>query len=313
MVNATPSFRPNKRQIVVLILLIIGLFVIVPQLDDFRNSLHRLGHPSLAWLLAAIALTVLTYLAAAGTYWMLAFKKLPYRQLVLVQLAAMFVNRLLPSGIGAVGANYAYFKNHRQTGVQAATMIGLNNLFGLLGHGLLIGLVFLAFGNQKSSNHFHGPSSTIVLLVVTVAVLVGLGVSIFARKRLLSGFAILSQQLLSYRHRPARLVGGLASSMTLTLCNVLALGCCALALGVHLSFVPTFLIFTFGVGGGAATPTPGGLGGFEAGLVGGMAAYNIDGSTALAVALLYRLVSYWLPLLVGGAAFFIAQRQKLFL
>jgi uncharacterized protein (TIRG00374 family) len=83
-----------------------------------------------------------------------------------------------------------------------------------------------------------------------------------------------------------------------------------LALGIHLSFVPTLLILTFGVGAGAATPTPGGLGGFEAGLVGGFVAYDVNASAALAIALLYRLISYWLTLLIGAGAFIFCQRQK---
>ena len=46
--------------------------------------------------------------------------------------------------------------------------------------------------------------------------------------------------------------------------------------------------------------TPGGLGFVEAGLVGTLTLAGVPGSDALAATLLYRLVSYWLPLPAGG-------------
>ena len=49
--------------------------------------------------------------------------------------------------------------------------------------------------------------------------------------------------------------------------------------------------------------TPGGLGFVEAGLVGALTLAGVAGPAALAATLLYRLVSYWLPLPVGGAAY----------
>jgi uncharacterized protein (TIRG00374 family) len=74
--------------------------------------------------------------------------------------------------------------------------------------------------------------------------------------------------------------------------------------------VAVFLVFTFGIALGTATPTPGGLGGIEAGLVAGLIIYHVDSATALATVLLYRLLSYWLPLLVGAAALVYSQRQR---
>jgi putative heme transporter len=49
--------------------------------------------------------------------------------------------------------------------------------------------------------------------------------------------------------------------------------------------------------------TPGGLGFVEAGLVGTLALAGVSGPAALAATLLYRLVSFWLPIPVGGIAY----------
>jgi uncharacterized protein (TIRG00374 family) len=55
--------------------------------------------------------------------------------------------------------------------------------------------------------------------------------------------------------------------------------------------------------------TPGGLGFVEAGLVGMLALAGVSGSDALAATLLYRLVSYWLPLPAGGVAYLLFRRR----
>ena len=312
-VSGSRHLFANRRYLLLVLVLVVALYVLLPQFGDFRASWHLLRHPVAHWTAAAIGFTTLTYLAAALTYCWLAFKPLGYGQTVVVQLAAMFVNRLLPAGLGALGTNYAYLRRKAHTTAQAATVVAINNLLGLTGH-LLVVSVALAVTPPavhvlpSQSGRLSGHTlDALVIAVMLVTVL-----AIFGRQRVRRVVADLAAQVLSYRSRLGRLAGALLSSMALTLCNVLCLGCCALALGVHLPFVVILLIFSFGLGAGTATPTPGGLGGFEAGLTAGFIAYHVASPTALATALLYRLVSYWLPLLAGAPSLFVAQKQRLF-
>jgi uncharacterized protein (TIRG00374 family) len=55
--------------------------------------------------------------------------------------------------------------------------------------------------------------------------------------------------------------------------------------------------------------TPGGLGFVEAGLVGTLTLAGVPGGDALAATLLYRLVSYWLPIPLGGIAYLLFRRR----
>ena len=55
--------------------------------------------------------------------------------------------------------------------------------------------------------------------------------------------------------------------------------------------------------------TPGGLGFVEAGLVGTLTLAGVSGSDALASTLLYRVVSYWLPLPAGAVAYVLFHRR----
>ncbi len=309
----TSRFKPRLRHVALLGLLALGLYVVLPQLGDFRSSWHLLSRANLGWTLAAVGLTATTYLTAAATYCLLAFQPLKYGITVVVQLAVMFINRLLPGGIGALGANYVYLRKQRHTVAQAGSMVAINNLLGFIGHSILLAITFLLYNGHLPSMAGRSNQSldTIIKWLVPIAVLAVVALLVVGRRRLKHFLIDLRQQLADYRHRPLRLAGALLSSIGLTLGNVLCLYFCALAVGLNLPFAAVLLVLTLGVGAGTAVPTPGGVGSFEAGLVAGLVAYGVSSSQALAVALLYRLISYWLALAFGSVAFFWAERRHL--
>jgi glycosyltransferase 2 family protein len=314
MTQRKRSFYPSRRHLVWFALTALAVYVLLPQIGDFRSSWQLLQHPQASWTAIAVLLTFATFVAGTGTYCFLAFRRLLFGRTLLVQLAAMFINRLLPAGIGALGANYLYLRRERHTASQAVSVVAVNNLLGFVGHGLLVLVVLLVFpGSSLTSPTRYSANQTLILAVAAlVAIVLVITGFLFGRNKVAQTVQDIKKQLFSYRHRPWVLLGALATSMTLTLCNVLCLFYCLHALGLELSFAAVLLVFTFGVGTGAAVPTPGGLGGFEAGLAAGFVAYGLDPAVALAAALLFRLISYWLPLITGLAAFIICHRQRLF-
>jgi uncharacterized membrane protein YbhN (UPF0104 family) len=314
MTKSTHKLKVDKRQVFIVIIFILALYIILPQLSSFRLSWGHLKHLNIGWAIAAIALTLSTYFWAALTYYFLSIKKLLYVEVILVQFAAMFINRLLPGGVGALGANYAYLRHRNHSSANASTVVAVNNTLGIIGHSLIVAIALL-FASPYSRHliTLSDSKNSHVLLIIGVIIVLGVlcGV-IFFRSRIRKFSKGVMRELGSYAHHLDRLVGALGSSMLLTLANVLCLLCCMHALGVNLPFVVVLLIFTFGLSTGTVTPTPGGLGGYEAGLVGGFVAYHIDSSTALAIALLFRFVSYWLALALGGVAFGFSQHKQLF-
>ena len=310
MTSTITKLRSSRRLIVVG-LLALALYVLLPQLGDFRQSLGLLRHPIWQLVLLAGCLSVLTYVAAAGTYYLLAFERLSYSRTLLVQFAAMFINRLLPAGVGSLGVNYAYLHHSRHTKTQAATVVAVNNSLGFIGHIVLSVILLAIFHSQLPPLHFR-LSGNDGIWIWRIAVLVTITLIILAvryRQKLWQVAASVWQQLLYYRRQPRQLVGALLTSMSLTLSNIASLWICLLALHGSLSFIAVLVVFTFGISLGTAAPTPGGLGGVEAGLVAGFVAYHVSTPTALATALLYRLISYWLALVAGALAFIICQRR----
>ena len=54
---------------------------------------------------------------------------------------------------------------------------------------------------------------------------------------------------------------------------------------------------------GGLLPLPGGIGGIDGGLIGALIVFGLPAATTAAAVLAYRVILFWLPLLIGGVAF----------
>jgi undecaprenyl-diphosphatase len=230
----------------------------------------------------------------------------------MVQAASAFANRLLPAGLGGLTLNVQYLRKSGHNLAQALTVAGANNTLGAVGHMVLMLIVIIASRGQLF-DRLHVPhASALWVLAAILAGVIILNIVVFSRLRAylynLTGEVVSS--LLAYRKRPGDLLLALACSLVLTSCYVSVLYLSCQAVDAHLSLWNMFAVFTVGIAAATVTPTPGGLGGAEAGLVAALVAYGVDASTALAATLLYRLLTYWVPLL-PGFAFFVAIRRRL--
>ena len=59
---------------------------------------------------------------------------------------------------------------------------------------------------------------------------------------------------------------------------------------------------------GGALPIPGGVGGIDLGLVGTLIVYGAPAQATVAAVLAYRLILFWLPLIVGAGCFWSIRR-----
>lgn len=308
------ALRPRRGQWLFLSLALASLYIVLPRLGIFRHSLNYLSGARWQYLGLALVWAAVTNLLAALTYYLLAKHRLRYGRTVLIQLAGNFVDRLLPAGLGGIGINYSYLRSNKHGSVQAASVVAANNLLGVLGHLLLVALLAVGLRGKLSSLNWPAPHvvigwrySWLVLLGVII-----LAVVLYYRRRVASSFTAVIRQLVAYRKRPLRIGVALLSSIGLTLSNVLSLYYSSLGLHVHLSLVSLLVVFTVGITLGTATPTPGGLGGIEAGLVASLMAFQIPAAEALAVTLVYRLISCWTPVVLGAGAFYVAERLGYF-
>jgi uncharacterized protein (TIRG00374 family) len=119
------------------------------------------------------------------------------------------------------------------------------------------------------------------------------------------------QALLLYRKRSNNLLAAFICAMGNTLFHTLAVWMSMKAFGIDLPLTVALITLTGGVAAATISPTPGGLVGSEAGLTATLMGFGVESGVALAVALSYRLVSYWIPLIPGVLALVIAKNRKL--
>ncbi len=288
-----------------LVVFLLLIYIVAPRLGSFSDSFAVVRHARLGYVVVAMALVAVTYLIAATVYWSLAIVSLRFRPTLLVQVASGFTNRLLPAGLGTLTLYVQYLRKNHHSLSQAVTVTGANNLLGMLGHGLVLVVILTITGDAYPAEIQLPSAMTIWLAVAAIAVIVAANLLVFGKLR---AYAYrLTKEVFGYawqyRQHPRHLATALGFSLLLTSTYVSIFYLCALGVGASISLAHVFLVFTIGMIAASATPTPGGLIGAEAGLTGGLIAYGVQADTALAVALLYRFLTYWLPLLPGFVTF----------
>jgi uncharacterized protein (TIRG00374 family) len=303
--------RVHWQTLIALVLGAAFLYVIIPHLGSFHQSLSVVRHAHADWLVVAILAVLGTYPAAAGVYQFLAKHPLRYVQTISVQFAGTFVNRVLPGGLGALSVNFDYLRKRQHSSVEAGSVIAVNNLLGLVGNVILLATALIL--KPMPIKAISIPHSRLVYIVLAIVAAVIVAVVVWSQKlrnSVLRALVELQRNILKYRSQPSRIFGALLVSMSLTLLNTACLAASGQALGVHLTVTQLLVVMTAGVAVGTITPTPGGLFGAEAGLFAGLTAYAIPAAPALAVVLLYRLCTYWIPLIFGAPALFFARRHS---
>lgn len=264
------------------------------------------------WTLGLLAVLFFSTMAlAALAYYYLALKRLRYRELVLVELAAAGVNRLVPSGVGSLGVHGVYLHKHRHDAVQLTAVVGTNNAIGIITHLIVLGVFVLLWPEKLRVGILHSSSNVAPYIVGLIALFIAAGTLPPLRRRLRLLYKRFIQNMGVYARAPHKPLLAAIASTGITVINVTMFGLAAYAVGIRIDPIALFFVYSAGVLVGTATPTPGGLGGVEAGLIAGLMAYGSTSTIALAAALTFRLATYWLPIVVGMPAFVYARKQKL--
>ena len=80
--------------------------------------------------------------------------------------------------------------------------------------------------------------------------------------------------------------------------------------GRSVPFTKIGFVYLTGSAIGSIIPTPGGLGAVEAALTAGLTAAGVPGAVALRAVLLFRLLTFWLPVPFGWAALSFLERHQ---
>ena len=102
---------------------------------------------------------------------------------------------------------------------------------------------------------------------------------------------------------PGKIALLLGGSAVITLSYVLAIYFATVAFGGDLNLAQVGAAYLAGSAIAAVAPTPGGLGALEAAVIAGLVGAGMPSTEAVPAVFLFRLATYWLPILPGWIAF----------
>jgi glycosyltransferase 2 family protein len=303
--------RVRPRTIVTLIASLIAGYFLLGQLGRV-NLISTLRSADWHWTLLALALSGVTYLGAALALSGYVPDRLRFRPLVLAQLAGSFVTLVTPAAVGGAALNIRYLQRRRVPAAVAAASVGLSQVVAFVLHILLI-VVFAAI--TGSQGHSLQPPNWVYFVIAGLIVIVLAVVAIPAGRRLIRArlAPVLGQvlpRLFAVVQQPRKLAEGIGGALLLDGAYILCLAACIQALGGSASLASIALVYLTGSALGSAVPTPGGLGAVEAALSAGLTAAGLPGSTAVSAVLLFRTLTFWLPVPVGWGAFNYLERHE---
>jgi glycosyltransferase 2 family protein len=312
-VEVTPTRleRIRFRSLVTLVASIAAVYLLAGELA--RASLGTaLRVADWHWSAVALALSALTYVAAALSLSGFVASRLPYVRTLLAQLAGSFVTLVTPAAVGGATLNIRYLQRRKIPAPIAVASVGVSQVVAFILHILLL-VVFVALAGAASKQPFSVPTWSYFVLAGLVVV-AGVVLALPAGRRLLGArlapaLGQVLPRLLAVAQQPRKLAEGIGGALLLSLLYIGCLAACVQAFHGSVAIASIAVVYLTGSALGSIIPTPGGLGAVEAALTAGLVAAGMHGTEAASAVLLFRLLTFWLPVPVGWAALSFLERH----
>ncbi|MGY1785071.1 lysylphosphatidylglycerol synthase domain-containing protein [Geodermatophilus sp. SYSU D00698] len=307
--------RVRPRTLLVVGVLALATYLLVPQLGDVAGMAERVRDADWAWVPPVLVASLLTYVGAAASLAGAVAVRLRPVPTFVAQLASSFAGRLVPAGLGGMALNVRYLQRCGLDVAVATSGVGLSYAAGTVVHVVLL-LVFGIWAGRSLPDLARPVESpalvwgALAVLAVTLAAAAVPAVRRFAAVRLVPPLRRSAHGLAGALRSPGRVVLLLGGSALTTLGYLSCLYLSTRALGGDVGPVAVGAVYLLGAAVAAAAPTPGGLGALEAALIAGLVGVGMDHTVAVPAVFLYRIATFWLPVLPGWAAFAWLRRER---
>ena len=265
------------------------------------------------WGIVALALSASTYVGATISLSGFVAERLSFFRTLLVQVAGSFITLVTPAAVGGAALNIRYLQRKKIPAAVAAASVGVAQVVAFVLHIVLI-VVFAAVAGSSAKEHIQPPrwawfvlAGLVVLALAVLAIPAGRRA---LRARVSPTLGQVLPRLLDVAQQPVKLAQGIGGALLLSLSYILCLAACVAAFGRSVPIASIAVVYLTGSAIGSILPTPGGLGGVEAALTAGLTAAGLPGAVAVSAVLLFRLLTFWLPVPFGWAALSFLERHQ---
>ena len=304
--------RIRFRTLLTLVASVAAFYLLAGELE--RQSLGSVLHKAnWHWGIAALALSAITYVAATWSLSGFVSERLDFFRTLLAQVAGSFVTLVTPAAVGGAALNIRYLQRRKIPAAVAAASVGVAQVVAFVLHILLI-VIFAAIAGSSAKEPIQPPKWAYFVLAGLV-VLAGVVLAIPAGRRVLRArlsptLGQVMPRLLEVAQHPRKLAEGIGGTLLLSLTYILCLAACVAAFHKSVPIASIGVVYLTGSAIGSILPTPGGIGGVEAALTAGLTAAGLPGAVAVSAVLLFRLLTFWLPVPFGWAALNYLERQQ---
>jgi uncharacterized protein (TIRG00374 family) len=298
----------SRRNVLFLILGFIGIYYLLPQFGSLKDAWTVIKYSNWGWVLAGLALTALTFPAATFIQFIAGGKFGTAYELGLRQLAGAFVSHFVPFSLGTIGLTSNYYQKLGKKSAEATTAATLPIVFGTASTVLMVALVSpLTF--KHLGERFQAESQRYwMIVIITLTLLLSLLFTSWARKKLFQ-FVVGIKRGIESISMPSQVIYLLIGSIALTIFSACTLFAAIEAVHGHVALTDIFTLYVTSSLVSAIAPTPGGIGATEAFLLLGLSSLGMHLPQAAAAMLIYRLLSFWIPMIPGGFALHIIKKQ----
>lgn len=304
--------RLRRRAVQLLAVFVaVGLVAwLAPGLGSVRT---RLAHADAGWLALGVALEVASCVSYVAMFRPVFCPQMARRTSVELALAELGVGSLLPAGgLGGLALGVWALRRGGMPVDQIARRSVAFFLIKCAANFVAVAVVgvvlWLGVGPSLSPALTILPAVLAVATMGTVAALPALLGRAKSGRLVARGARALADGVrealrLLRRGQPAVVLGSLGYWAF----DNMVLWACFHAFGVSPALTVILMGYLIGQLGGLL-PLPGGLGGVEGGLVGTLVVYGVSLTDAIAAVLAYRVIQFWIPLLIAVPAFVGLQR-----
>ncbi|MBI2708101.1 MAG: flippase-like domain-containing protein [Actinobacteria bacterium] len=298
------NVRVRPAAMLALLLSTVAVHHLIIGLAGFGEVGRVLGALRWRWLVVAAAAAATTYGAAAVTLMAATGRALAFGRTVAAELAASFGAMLRPGADTATATTMRYLEAGGVEREDAASALATRRAARFAAHGAAL-VIAAVLAVRTGLPRRHLPAATSVLLAAALAAaLAGLAWWRPLRRRAaFAGFSRALARLPSLTRSPSRAVELTLAVVGAHVAELAALVASLEATGVRrFSLAPAVAGFLLIQAAAPLGPLPRGLGVVEPGLVVVLSAAGVPLPSAVVAVLVFRVVTYWLPLLPGAVA-----------
>jgi uncharacterized membrane protein YbhN (UPF0104 family) len=315
-----------------LVAAIAALYYLLPQLAGLDDTWHRIERGSPYWFFVALLFGVgmfAGYVAMfRGIFARAGSRRIDWRASYQITMAGLAASRLFAAG-GAGGLVLTAWAL-RRSGMRSRDVADKTLTFLILTYmPYMAALIVCGLGLRLGIFPGPAPFGLTVVPAIIAVILTAIGVSTVLvptdLQRRLEGFASGHGRLGRWAQRLANLPASasagmrdalrhlrrpdpaLAGAFVFWACQIGVLWAAFHAFGDAPPLAVLTQAFFVGMFGNLL-PMPGGVGGVEGGMIAALAAFGVDAGQAVVAVLLFRAVTFWLPLIPGVIAYFQLRR-----